>query len=445
MLALLLPALLQAGALADAGPYIIPLRRETFEQVRQGRTVSRRSAYFGTVSLGAPTAQEFSVVFDTGSGHVVVPSTDCKDATCLEHRRYDLAKSTTGLAVNSDGQPVPDDELGDEVMIGFGTGTLKGQFVREQVCLGSAVERNLLGNETDSDVGERPPCSTVNVVVAVEMSEQPFRSFRFDGLFGLGLSGLTLGPDFSFFQQLANSSRPLVPQFGVFLAGTEDGQGSEIAIGGRNARRFAGPLVWERVAMPELGHWQVGIRAIGIGSEELPLCKHGTCRAVLDTGTSHLGTPRQQLRDLMSRLTVPSPPGVADCLLSSAPPMTFEFQNFSITLRPQDYMQQEPRERRGSFRDSERFVCRPALMPVNFQAPLGPNLFILGEPILRRYYTVYDWSRQLIGFGLVAGARPAKAGIPPDEEEVVMMLQVTLTLRTNGQISNGHGSGPLLP
>lgn len=41
-------------------------------------------------------------------------------------------------------------------------------------------------------------------------------------------------------------------------------------------------------------------------------------------------------------------------------------------------------------------------MPVNFPAPLGPNLFILGEPVLSRYYTVYDWERPQIGFGLAA-------------------------------------------
>merc|ERR1719498_555888 len=44
--------------------------------------------------------------------------------------------------------------------------------------------------------------------------------------------------------------------------------------------------------------------------------------------------------------------------------------------------------------------CRPRLMPVNMPAPLGPNLFILGEPVLHRYYTVFDWAGPSIGFGV---------------------------------------------
>jgi hypothetical protein len=39
-------------------------------------------------------------------------------------------------------------------------------------------------------------------------------------------------------------------------------------------------------------------------------------------------------------------------------------------------------------------------MPVNMPAPLGPNLFILGEPVLHRYYTLFDWAGPSIGMGV---------------------------------------------
>lgn len=433
MLAFLVPALLLAAAAADAnGPYLLPLHRETYSKVRNGQAVSVRSVYYGKVSLGAPKPQEFSVVFDTGSGHVVVPSTECKVQTCREHRRYSLTSSKSAVAVNSDGEPVPDDELPDEVTIGYGTGTLTGQFARERVCMGSAAEGDLGGAVAHKSAGLRPPCSTVNIVMAVEMSDQPFRSFRFDGIFGLGLGGLALGPEFSFFHQLANSSaRPFVPRFGIFLASTEDGEGSEIAVGGHNAARLAAPLQWEPVALSHLGYWQVQIQAIRVGDQELPLCLKGSCRAVLDTGTSHLGTPRHHLSQLMQMLTVVAPAGAADCRNASAPVVSFQLQNITVTLRPEDYMQQEPSQRRGSLVGTQRSVCKPALMPVNFKAPLGPDLFILGEPLLRRYYTVYDWSSRSVGFGLAEAASAvaaSKATTPPEEEEVVLLLQVSLML-----------------
>lgn len=453
---LLAIALLPVIVAADVPePYLLPLRREKLSKVQNGRTISVRSAYYGTVSLGAPASQEFSVVFDTGSGHVVVPSTGCRSASCLEHQRYSLTSSQSAVAVQSDGLPVRDDELADEVTIGFGTGTLTGQFARESVCMGSSVQGNhseAVANETG---GTRRPCSTVNIVMAVEMSDQPFRSFRFDGIFGLGLGGLTLGPEFSFFHQLtAGDSRSAPPppsRFGIFLSATEDGSGSEIAIGGQNSARFAAPLTWESVALPELGYWQVQIQAIRIGSEELPLCRTGACRAVLDTGTSHLGTPRQHLPGLMQQLTVPAPEGSDDCRTSLGPIVSIDLQNITLTLRPEDYMQQEPLKRRGRLAGSSRSVCRPALMPVNFQAPLGPNLFILGEPLLRRYYTVYDWGEQRVGFSLAKAdtdkSSRAKAHDPPDEEEsVVLLLQVTLTLTPQPVVPElSTGSALLLP
>ncbi|CAK0885063.1 unnamed protein product, partial [Prorocentrum cordatum] len=44
--------------------------------------------------------------------------------------------------------------------------------------------------------------------------------------------------------------------------------------------------------------------------------------------------------------------------------------------------------------------CWPAIMPVDFSGPMGPKLFIWGEPVLRKYYTVYNWREKSVGFGL---------------------------------------------
>ena len=38
------------------------------------------------------------------------------------------------------------------------------------------------------------------------------------------------------------------------------------------------------------------------------------------------------------------------------------------------------------------------LMTLDLPEPLGPKLFILGEPVLRKYYTAYDSKGKRIGF-----------------------------------------------
>jgi len=74
---------------------------------------------------------------------------------------------------------------------------------------------------------------------------------------------------------------------------------------------------------------------------------------------------------------------------------------------------------------------------VNLPAPLGPNLFILGEPLLSRYYTVYDWKEAQIGFGLAATKANtealAKEGQQADsqddeKDEIYSFMQVKLTV-----------------
>merc|ERR1719451_93166 len=74
----------------------------------------------------------------------------------------------------------------------------------------------------------------------------------------------------------------------------------------------------------------------------------------------------------------------------------------------------------------ERY-CRPRLMPVNLPAPVGPNLFILGEPVLQRYYTVFDWKGLNVGMGLSANAQFTKEEKPPTlHSDEIMLVQINI-------------------
>jgi hypothetical protein len=58
--------------------------------------------------------------------------------------------------------------------------------------------------------------------------------------------------------------------------------------------------------------------------------------------------------------------------------------------------------------------CHPTLMPIDLPEPLGPKLFILGEPVLKKYYTTYDWHNKRIGFGLATHKREDDQDEPED-------------------------------
>jgi len=189
-----------ASLFPDAGnPFLMPLRRESTPVYRGGEIVSFKTSYSGELNLGiGDEVQPFRAVFDTGSGHVVVPSINCYKDTCLAHRRYNIAKSSSALAINMNGTAVVTGKPRDQVTIGFGTGMVVGRFIRETVCLGSGVQA------ADAKKAETGPCVEMNAVTAIDMTPQPFASFKFDGIVGLGLGALSLSNSFSFFIMISS-------------------------------------------------------------------------------------------------------------------------------------------------------------------------------------------------------------------------------------------------
>lgn len=486
-------------------PFLIDLRRESVPVYRRGKVASFKTSYSGVLNVGTP-AQEFRVVFDTGSGNIVLPAAECKTEACLvpDRRRFNMSASNTAVPVNSDGSVVPEGEACDQVTIGFGTGEITGEFTRDRVCFGAPaapshhvdteqstgtdlVSLSEIPVQPATDVAESQLCVEMSVVLAVEMSTQPFKTFRFDGILGLGLDGLAMNKHFSAFEMIMGTGLPNA-HFGVFLSEGEDGEESQIAMGGVDDRRLLEPLSWAPVSMPELGYWQVPIVAVRVDGKLLDVCKDGTCRGVVDTGTSHLGIPAPYDKE-MSELLVREAGDTLDCRLIDAPEVEIELPGYKLTLNAANYMRRLPlregvsvssaqgvyvpandtnktlpapsssdpvggvsaaqvntsgnsstagavdstggHQSGADLEEQVRRFCSPRLMPVRLPAPLGPKLFILGEPVLHRYYTVYDWANHQVGFSLANNRRNTmdpselvdRRGVLPKEVDMLLMQE----------------------
>merc|ERR1719336_2406635 len=259
-----------------------------------------------------------------------------------------------------------------------------------------------------------PRCVTLHAVLATEMTEDPFGLFAFDGVLGLGLDALALKPQFSFLAQMIGQHPAMNPYFAVFLSRTDDVE-SVITFGGHDEKLAASQVEWAPVAMKELGYWQVQIKAVRIGDSQLEDCVDGGCRAILDTGTSLLGVPRQSARSMHKMLARPVAEGSygaasdVDCRRVPGQRITFELEGGpAVELDVEDYSRPTPYNMSTGPGES-RLFCRSLLLPVDMQAPLGPRVFIWGEPVLRRYYTLYDLGQKRVGFAL--------AGSPPEKME----------------------------
>jgi len=363
------------------------------------RVVAHKTAYFGSIYVGFPKQQRFTVVFDTGSGHLFVPSLSCASSTCMRHKRYNRKESDTAIDIDHSGQEVQAGAAErDQVSIAFGTGDVLGEFVQDVVCLSQHSDVNV------SNLNGTGDCIRVRVITATEMTEEPFYNFDFDGVVGMGLGALAVDPEFSYFGQMAKQEILPKPQFGFFLS-MNDAVPSELAFGGHDERRVSEPMQWARVVKPELGYWQIGIKSITISGTRLPQCETGKCVGIVDSGTSLLGVPSGHIKDIHWKLArkVPGDPAEIDCRNVGGPQIVFDLGGFEISLGAEDYSRPTAMRVQSNSTGQVQVICRASLLPVDM-APESeggnPLTFILGEPVLRKYYTAFDWKAEEIGFAL---------------------------------------------
>eukprot|EP00927_Polykrikos_kofoidii_P064449 TRINITY_DN5965_c0_g1_i1.p1 TRINITY_DN5965_c0_g1~~TRINITY_DN5965_c0_g1_i1.p1 ORF type:complete len:607 (+),score=68.02 TRINITY_DN5965_c0_g1_i1:124-1944(+) len=417
--------------------YTLPLYRQVIPIDKVGRKQRHKSGYWGLISVGTP-AVAFRAVFDTGSGHVVLPSAYCHTKTCKKHRRYRRGSSLSARDIDADGTEVGPDESRDQLEVEFGTGTVEAVFLEEVICPGdsaavaAAAQFEKLGRSAPgtknstfglsvSDVVKSEGCSTMHFLAATHMSEEPFGEFSFDGILGLGLDSLSQSPRFNFVSTMKDNfgGRPI---FAIHLA-AHDHEESELTLGGwRPSRVPTGDVFWNPVVSPGEGHWLVRVKSVRVDDTELDICKDGSCKAVADTGTSLLAVPKQSFRELFDLLKYT--PTSKQCH-GPGPRLHIELENVVLTLEPSDLMHLSDETAvmgdvmaaRGSAivgsspkdSDGSTSLCKPMIMKIQLPPPLGPKLFILGEPVLRRYYSVYDAGAKRLGF---ARASSPQVGVP---------------------------------
>lgn len=390
----LVALLLSSAASAESQLYRVALRKLPLRRVGLltggggggglSAAATAKEFYVGRVIVGHPEPQELRVVFDTGSGQVLLPSTRCQSAACLEHAKYDPGTSATAQDVDLDdnGTLVQGVSGHDRpsMVVGLGSdlgdGEVEGHIIFDRFCLSSDGRSRL--------------CADMGLVAATTMTDLPFRAMPHDGVVGLGLEGLAVNPAFNFLGRLAGDGESAAPadlrQFSLFLGS----QSGELTFGGYDEKRLASPLEWAPVVEPDAGYWQVEIRGIRVGNTTLSACQDVSCRGIIDNGASQIGVPAAFGRELLAALGDHSCTGGPDLHIDLG---SDDAPGPTLTLRPEDYAGGGP-------------TCSgPQISELDLPDELL-NTILLGEPILRRYYSVFDWGSSRVGFGI---ARPETA------------------------------------
>lgn len=331
-------------------------------------------SYVSNVSIGTP-AQNFTVVMDTGSSNLWVPDSLCSDfavspSCALQHRYDNLSSSTFWNSCPC---------LSCSLLLPYGSGTVLGTLSTDTVTIGGVN----LPNTSFGRVYEEPgPLSEWGAPV-------------FDGILGLAYPIIAM-PMFSFlpgpFDEMM--SRGIVTEnlFSIFLSSVENDTSSFVDFGEISHEHHVGELITapQDAMQPELGYWCVSVTGIKVGSTVQP----GTSGiiGVVDTGTSLIAGPPAVVNPIIAQINASS-----DCSnVANLPNISFTIvvegnKTHDFVLTPQEYTY------RVSFADGTPDQCECGLFAFDAGEGVLP-LWILGDPFIRTYFTVFNRGNNKIQF-----------------------------------------------
>ncbi|KAM0947544.1 putative phytepsin [Dioscorea sansibarensis] len=215
--------------------------------------------YYGEIGIGSPP-QKLTVVFDTGSSNLWVPSSKCYfSLPCYFHAKYKSSKSSTYTA------------NGKTCKITYGSGSISGYFSKDNVLVGDLVVKDQV------------------FIEATYETALTFLLAKFDGILGLGFQEISVGNVPPIWSTMADQNLIDEKIFSFWLnRNANDEDGGELVFGGVDPLHFKGNHSY--VPISRKGYWQFDMGDILIGGYSTGYCAGG-CAAIADSGTSLLAGP----------------------------------------------------------------------------------------------------------------------------------------------------------
>ncbi|XP_060545539.1 cathepsin E [Pantherophis guttatus] len=317
--------------------------------------------YFGQISIGNPP-QNFTILFDTGSSNLWVPSIYCVSKACVEHSRFRPSQSSTYT------------EVGTSFSIHYGTGSLTGIIGMDQVTVEGLTIVNQQFAESVSEPGNT------------------FLDSVFDGILGLAYPSLAVDGVTPVFDNMMAQNLVDLPIFSVYMnRNPSSSVGGELIFGGYDEAYFSGNLNW--IPVTKQGYWQIQLDNIQVGGNVV-FCADG-CQAIVDTGTSLITGPSEdikQMQTLIGAQPMDDEYAVECNNLNVMPLVTFTINGNSYPLTPEAYTVMVISDGMN--------LCTSGFQGLDIDTTAGP-LWILGDVFIGQYYSVFDRGNNRVGLAPV--------------------------------------------
>jgi len=325
--------------------------------------------YFGEIQIGTP-AQTFTVIFDTGSSNLWIPSATCptSNIACQTHNQYDATVSSSY------------ESSGVHFEIRYGTGSMQGFESIDDVGIAGVTS----AHQTFAEATEEPGIT--------------FVAAQFDGILGMGFPTISVNGITPVFNQMWEQGLLDANQFAFYLNRDPTGdEGGELFLGGVNTDRYTGDFTYHDVT--KMGYWQIAMDAVNVvetGTNILKACVGG-CQAIVDSGTSLITGPSSDVEAINKAIgAIPFVQGEYLVICRKIPEMpnvNFVLDGTTYVLTPQDYVIQ--------ITQGGVTQCISGFMGLDISPPAGP-LWILGDAFMGNKYCKFDFDLRQVGFAPLA-------------------------------------------
>ncbi|KAF9287016.1 hypothetical protein BGZ68_002341 [Mortierella alpina] len=315
--------------------------------------------YIGTIAFGTP-AQNFTMVFDSGSSDMWVPSQACTTPVCLTLMRFNQTASST---FHAEAKPL-DVKYGDGSHISGTTGVdrmlISGNVIANQSFGMAAVD--------DSTIAKK----------------------GVEGVVGLGFGRVANVKGFVTVVENMLARKMIVqPIVSMWLGrqrmgGSNEGSGGAVIFGGVDTTKYVGNFTWAPVT--DKNAWKIRFEAVSLAGKDLDL----SGEALIDSGTSLIIVPAKVASYyhgfIPGALEVPQVGWILPCNTSIGDlNFTIGGQQFRVPAEEQVVLFRIP---------GYAEYCQSAVAASAY----ADTEWILGASFLKNVYSVFDYRSLAVGF-----------------------------------------------